>query len=343
MRIALNRNRLSSWLMLCVILIIATGFFVVEFLQIPLYREKEINQYRVLIKQEVLRDINSLVLKNKVGEFRIAKSETPNQWTLLSPRRLPASGNAIKSIFSLLENIRVLKLYDNEPINRSNFSLTNPYLSLQMTDSQKQQHNIDFGLINPIDGTSYIYSSNTNQIYHIDAIDAALATLDLNELVDGRVFIFSPTYLSSLTVSRISYGSKKQIFSIARVDKNWIDQSNKTVSDEIVQNYLTEISSIKSSMILDSIEDSHVKTIDSIINDQQYELTIKDIDENIQTFIISNFSTKSINDYKIEKGKSILIRPNNEKIVYVLNRDISKLFQINLANANELSFKKLFY
>ncbi len=343
MVVTISRSRLSSWLLLFMLIILSAGFFVVEFMQIPLENKHQMNQFRVLIKQEFLKEVNLISLKNKIGQFDLQKPDRSSSWLVTSPRKLPASDNTVTAIFTLLENIRVLKLYDNEPINRSNFSLENPYLSIEVATKNNIKYTIDFGLINPIDGTSYIYASNTDHIYHIDEIDISLATLDLNDIVDGRVFIFSPSRVSSLTISRISGGGSLPTQQLKQVDKSWIDLHKKTIPSEIVMEYLNELSSIKSTLILDSLTEEQLKEIGPMRDNLQYELSVKDIDENTTTFNISQMVNKNISDYKIEKNKTILIHNKGQGPIYVLNRDISKLLKSTLGGQGELSIKKLFY
>ena len=170
-------------LVFALFLVIVTAFS--EFFRNPGEINAELNKYRNLFTKEELGDINHFTLINRLGTFKFKRVSDNPSWFMEGPRELPVDISVIEKIISPLENIKIREVYHNDAINYSNYSLDSPLMELIIRDSSGKDNRIKFGLVNPIDETTYIYTSKDDAIYHVDAFSHSLESLDLADFREG--------------------------------------------------------------------------------------------------------------------------------------------------------------
>lgn len=343
-RLDLNKSTLSSWLMvLFTTILFLTGFYT-DFFQAPTKINPEMSQYRSLFRPGQILGVREIVLKNNLGTFHFERSATdPNTpWTMVSPRQLPANSGLLKNILNDLNKVQIRSVHQNDPINIANYSLDSTSLQITLIDSNQKESTLKFGLINPLDNSTYVSLSDQDAIYHIDNITTTLNTLDLSNFVDTRIFSFDPNQIEKLTIYRGLKEDDKVNFLAEKKELNWFGQSERRLNTEAVEKYLTQLSELKSSLILDEITDDLQKEIDEYLKKPAFEVVAKTENGKEYSFLLSGLIRK-LPGLKLEKYQHFMIQPSHRKFPYIMSRKMLETFQRSERGLRGFPVKKLFY
>ncbi len=343
-RLDLNKSTLSSWLMvLFTAILFLTGFYT-DFFQAPTKINPEMSQYRSLFRPGQILGVREVILKNNLGTFHFGRAATdPNTpWTMISPRQLPANSNLLKNILSDLNKVQIRSVHQNDPINIANYSLDSTSLQITLIDSNQKESTLKFGLINPLDNSTYVSLSDQDAIYHIDNITTTLNTLDLANFVNTRIFSFDPQKVSKITIYRGLKEDKKVNFLIEKKEINWFGQGDRRLNTEAVQQYLSQLTELKSSLILDEITEDLQKGIDEYLTKPAFEMIVETEAGAEYSFLLSGLVRK-LPGIKLEKYQNFIIQPSNRKFPYVLSRKMLETFQKSERGLRGFPVKKLFY
>ena len=153
----------------------------------------------------------------------------------------------------------------------ANFSLTNPLSKLTLSNQKGEQFQISFGVVNPIDNSTYVKVHQRPYIFQISGQQLTLDALDLADFIDSKVFTESVDKIVNIDIYRTGR-SKKAILSLKKIRDNWVGPKNNSLSQLKVTNFLKQITSIKSQMILDEKSNSVQKIIDQYTKSPLYTI-----------------------------------------------------------------------
>lgn len=330
------RNNFSNLLLGFFILALTVSSLVSEFFQAPIISSRQLSRYQFLFSSEEIDKVNSVKLKTELGNFSLSKSN--NTWVLKEPRTIDANSQIINEMLSSLKEIKIKRIFPKDQINLINFSLEKPIVELTLSPLKEKTRSLSFGLVNPIDKSTYMTFSNEDVIYHITLYNFNFEKVDIASLVDSRIFNFNVADISSLNIKdrnnneRINFNFK---------DNNWYD--NKTLLDtEKVQNYLKEILSINTKFILDKRDEETQKDIDRYLEKPLYSIsmTLKS-GEKVNYQITSLI--RSIKDVKVEERQNFLISASNRQHPFLVSKSNYKLFYKKTRNFKARNFKKFIY
>ncbi|TNE95210.1 MAG: DUF4340 domain-containing protein [Deltaproteobacteria bacterium] len=340
LRIQAKKSTLSNWLMIFFLFALALSAGISEFFQAPKTLNQELEQYHFLFTKDQIVKFDKIKIENRLGEFSLAKNEH-GHWDLTEPRLLPASEELVTKLTRTLEGVKIRKLFPKDPINLSNFSLDNPLMKIKLSSSTSGdiEEEVHFGLVNPIDNSTYIFSESKEVIYHVDALANSLEGLGLSDFVDSKVFTMHPGSVSSFELYR---GRSSLQLSLSKEKNQWMIKPEKPVQPEEVNSYLNELLEIRSALILDRLTDKLSETLDKLLTTPFYFIKVTTADGTEVTYEISTI-VNSLPDVKLDKGQIYIIRASNRSHPYVFTKDSFKHYGKRNSSFKSLPFKKLFY
>ena len=340
----LKKSHVSTWMMsLFAIIILLTGVYS-DFFQAPTELTPEMSTYQSLFKPGQILGVQQLILKNNLGTFHFEKSSTDpdTPWVMISPRNLPANSGLLQTILNNLNTVKIKNVHEMDVINISNYSLDNTSIEVTLIGTNDKSTTLKFGLVNPLDNSTYVSLSDQQAIYHIDNIGTSLNTLDLGNFVDTRIFTFDPSTVVDVMLYR-GPAKDKKIALLAHKEKgNWVGQSHNILVNEKVQNFLSDLLDLRSPLILDRIDSTLQEEIESYLKKPSYELVIKDSDGNEYNYIVSGL-IRSLSNIKLEKWQHFIIKASNRTYPSIMNKKYNSIFNKNDRSMRAFPVKKLFY
>lgn len=343
-RLELKKSTASTWMIVLFTLILFLTGFYSDFFQAPLKVNQDIGRYRSLFQPGQILGVRELILKNNLGTFHFEKSATDpdTPWTMISPRKLPANSSLVKNILQELNNVQIRSVHANDPINVANYSLDSSSLEVTLIDSNEKTSTLKFGLVNPLDNSTYVSFEEQNAIYHINNISTTLNTLDLSGFVDSRIFTFDLSSVTSLVIYR-GKAEKNQVNFLAKKEKNqWVGQRDMILKSEAVMEFFGELSDLRSSFILDKVDETLQEEIQKYMTTPAYEIVVSYGDKVTYRYEISGL-VKALPNLKLEKWQTFIVQPSNREFPYILNKKVLDLFHRSERNLRSFPVKKLFY
>ncbi len=348
---------MTSCLMGFFILVLLGSGFYSEFFQSPLATQSELDRYRTLYTSNDFENLTSLKVENRLGKFSLKnESDSVLNWSLQTPRQLPANSESIKQIISTLEDVKIRRVYPKDQINLSNFSLNNPLVKITMTTTKQiapyesDTFNISIGLLNPIDGSTYITASNKDAIYHIEPISNPIELMGLSDFVDSRVVSLPETSITEVQIYRGSIDSGRQLLSISRTESNeWVSFSSNNSNDprdletQKVREFLVQLRNIRAQLILDKRTEALESAIDRLFNRPHYSFSISDLEGEPVLYETSAVINQALPDLRLEPGESFIVRASNRQHPYVVHKDTLSVLSTTYDNLKKLPLNKLFY
>lgn len=337
-------QRPANWIMgiFFVALIFATA--ISEFFQAPTEQNTELTRFRTLFSTEDFNQITEINLKNRLGEFHFSRIENDpySRWSMALPKKFPANAETIKRIFETLKDIKIRKIFPNDPINLANFSLDAPLYEISLIRKDGSQKTLSFGLINPIDNSTYIASSAESEaIYHVDAVQASLASLDMTDFVDSHIFTTKSSQVKNLKIFRGNPSSNPQ-FAIQRGDRGEWTMRGREIDETKTLKWLDELLLLRTMLIVDKSTPELDDSIEQLLKNPQFTVEIEDLNENILTWNVSQL-INTLPDIRLEKRTYVLIRASNRPYPYLIHKDNLKFFQPREQDLKKLPINKIFY
>lgn len=343
LRTQTNKASLSSWMLIIFIFALVLSAGISEFFQAPKALNQELQQYHFLFSRDQIANFDEIEIHNRLGNFTIkrstSKESAEGSWKMISPRLLPASKGLVERLLLTLEGVKIRKLYPKDPINLSNFSLDNPLMKFNLKTTDGTEEEIHFGLVNPIDNSTYIYSSSKEVIYHVDALANSLEGQGLSDFVDSKVFTMN---LSTIKEMNLFRGENSLQLSLRRENDQWMGKGEKVLQPDEVAEYMNGLLDVRSALILDKLTDSLQTTLERLMATPFYSVEIKETTGRTVTYRISTI-VNNIPDVKIDKGQIFIIKASNRDHPYVLTKDSFRHFGKKHTSFKKLPFKKLFY
>lgn len=337
-------QRPANWLMgiFIVVLVLTTG--ISEFFQAPTDQNTELTRYRTLFNNEDFAGIKEVHLKNRLGEFHFSRVENDPyaRWSMILPKKFPANNDALKQLFETLKDIRIRKIFTYDAINVANFSLDAPLFEVTLIDENDSRKLLSFGLVNPIDNSTYIATSaETEAIYHIDAVNTNIEALDMTDFVDSHIFSPKNAQIKNLKIFRGNPTGQPN-FSIERGDRGeWLSKGRELDETKTLQ-WMDELLLLKTMLIVDKSTPELDETIEKLLSSPQFTIEIEDINENVLTWNVSNV-IHSLPDTRIEKSSYVLVKASNRPYPYLIHKDQLRLFQPKEQTLRKLPINKIFY
>ena len=289
---------LTNWFIIIFVFIILGTAGLGYLFQNPILDHNDFEKYRHLLSKDDLNNTKSIEFQNKMGKFTIHRHQ--DGWQITSPQTLQIKGKIIEQLLSTLGNMKIAKIFNNELINRSNFLLENPQVTIKLILQGKEKY-LRFGIINPIDNSTYLLVDKDDVIFNVNVLDFPLSSISITELIDDRAFPINIEKVTSIVFKR----NAKEKWILVLQDGAWIDGKGQEFNSDAVMAFLQQLSSIPSIAILAEVTEKQQKKIDQAINPPIFEIGIKQ-DQIENNYQISNL-INNLPDVKTDKKTTFVI------------------------------------
>ncbi len=309
-----------------------------EFFQAPIISSKELSKLQFLFTQEQVNSISNVKIESELGKYQLEMNEK-RKWTLISPRSIDANTALVNKILATLREIKIKKIYPKDAINLANFSLDNPISTMTLQNAAGDKKKISFGLVNPIDNSTYVSLENEKAIYHVNNLNIPFERIELSSLIDSRIFDMNWKEIKKFKL--FSQSSKTPSLSFTKEKSLWISGKKQLQENRMIK-YLTELTSLRSTFILDERTEALNKKLERYTKKPFFNLQIQtssgeEIDYKV-SYIIS-----SLPGIKMEKKQNFIIKASNRQHPFLVNKSFMKLFYKRTSSFKPIPIKKLIY
>lgn len=266
------------------------------------------------IEKTFIENLTEFKIKNPRLEVRLEKKG--DSWILTEPKKFPLKSDIAQKIMSTLRLIKITKIYPNDSINRETFRLEKGLSSI-LLQSGEESLEIFFGLNNSVDRTSYIRLSGQNTIFQIESLNYDFATIELNDLINIRLFAFEPTELEEVMVNKGSQNKWHRVGIVKSAEGVWQNTYKKDLDQSKVQDYLKNLTSIRFSHLIDIVSDDLKEKLETIFKYPSFNVSFKHKGQ-IVTALISRPLKYDIESLDIAKDRFVMIQFDNTPILYLM-------------------------
>ena len=324
-------SKASNLILFSFFLILSISAVMTELFRTPTAQNFNLDDYAFVFKREDFKNLSKIVFKNSLGIFHLNKSKDHfiSPWELKFPRELPARLETVKSIINSLQNLKIKRIYKRDAISISNFSLNPPLMELKITDQEKNQMQIELGLVDSITNSTYIALKDQDIIYQIDSISFPLEKIDLSDFIETKIFTTELKNIKAFKLfQRTGRTSKRSKISIFQDEQSsWKNtrghKFNKSSSSEILNKFLN----LKSTIILDAVTQKLEKKIERYTRSPLYSIIIKEKKGNEIEYKVSPLIT-SLPGIKMEKGQYFIVKASNRTFPFLVHRDSYPIFSL---------------
>ena len=338
----MQKRKIASNLILFLFLVfVSLAVIFSDIFQNPHKNGKEIIDQAKLFTTPNLESIKQITLKNKSGEYKFERIENNNisPWHMVSPRNISANSLFIEKLFSALMTIKVKKIFPDEKINNSNFSIDKPTSTLNLIDQNGKIVSIIFGLMNTIDNSTYLKISDRQGIFHVEAPNVSLENASIINLIESQIISINIDSLLTLKVFRGNKISASPLLDIVKKNEHWYDREGNLLSKEKINDFIQELSALKSSFILDKLSDVGKKQISNLARNAEYLISIGDDKNNSTDYNISGV-VKELADVDLKNDEYFVVTLSNSSSAYVVKKEFHEIFNRKAETLKALVEKK---
>lgn len=333
-----SKISLSRWILLIFTLILLLAGLRSVFFQAPASMNNELNKYRSLFSEQEVKAIHQLTLKNRLGTFTFNRMPDQKNWKMSSPRSVMANSVPLNKMLKALQEVKIRSIFERDPINISNFSLENPLISIDFQSKNVPSKKLLFGLLNPIDNSTYLMFEEGDVIFHVNAIGFTLESLDLASFIDSRVFPIPPQEIKSFKI----FKSGRNQLTLKQKDKRWFDGDENALRPEKVLEYLSTLGQLRSLFIIDQKGPELESALERYLERPLYTLEVLNQENQLTTYTLSPIISQ-LPQIKTEGRQNFIIQSSARDYPFLLNKDALKLFQQSDRSFKKLEIDEMFY
>ena len=331
-----KRKFASNFILFLFFITVSLAAIFSDIFQNPIKTASDIIDQAKLFTMADLNQIHRFSLKNKSGEYIFVRNENnqASPWQMIAPREIAANALFIENLFKTLTTIKVKRIFPEVLINNSNFSIDKPTATLELIGQAEKSINIKVGLINTIDNSTYLKIAERNGIYHVEAPEISLEKVSLIDLIESQIFSLNVKAIVSFKINQ----NKKTILEIMKKNEEWVDSNKNIFLSPKVDDYFQELSTLKSTFILDTQTDAQKKQISEIIKNPEYLIIIVDNLKNTNEYRVSE-TIKSLSGIDLKDEEYFIVTTSNNTNIYVVKKDFIDLFNKKIDNLKTESIK----
>lgn len=321
-----KRKLISNLVLLLFVMLVGASALLTDIFKNPIKSGSQVIEQVRLFTNNELSTINKIVLKNKSGEYAFERD--PNNqispWRMTAPREISGNSVFIDKLFTSLSFSKVKKVFPEEKINYSNFSLDKPTTTLTLIDQAGKTTTILVGLMNTIDNSTYLKISDKSGIFHVDAPTVSLENATIVDLVESQIISIDLETIQSFRIFRTSKKSTPAL-EILRKNDGWYDRDNALLSADKIEDYFHELADLKSSFIIDKPTDPQKRQVSALSRNPVYIVSVEDNKGNIIDYNISGL-TRELSDLDLKGEDYFVVTLSNNPTAYVVKKVFHDLF-----------------
>jgi len=196
-------------------------------------------------------EILGITLQNKTHLLKLKKDGVGIWYSTNQDnnRRVPLREDYINSLLSSLSSFNVQKKLPNDSMNRTNFSLNDPLLSLTISTISGDLWNLKVGITNPLTKSSYVTFNDSPYLFQIDMVNSKIINFHKEALIDDKIFTYSTNNLLSLHYDFIQQNISESLI-LKKHELQWVSQTGKPNNLIAVNELFRFIKTIKSAKII---------------------------------------------------------------------------------------------
>jgi hypothetical protein len=338
-----DATKFSTWILVIFTLTIIGSASYSELFQSSKNQMNNDNLMMRPVKPEFLSQVNQIRIKNRINVFelkqinnKLSKKNLTNKlaklakskWFLTSPNKFPINNKTLQKILKTISNIKITKSYRKDNLNLSNLSFKEPLLQLELFTSENVSKTIKLGFINPLDNSAFITISDHDAIFQITKFEYPLETIDLTDLIDTSIISTDIQSLSKLSLNMWSNKNKRNLVQLKKSNtKGFTNRYGKELNKNLIENFLKDLNSIKSKMILINNSKKVDELISKKMNPPLYELNITKKDGQEVKVTVTSILYR-VYDLKVNKRQFFIIKSSDREYPYLVDRKHLKFFNV---------------
>lgn len=317
---------ISSWLLgiFSLALFVLVGFS--ELFQSESKKNKSLDILNNPIRADILANLKTIRLKNRLGSYTLTHND--DGWILKEPRLMPANKTTVNNILDSLKNVNIHTVHEYEPINISNFSLDNPIMAIDLYSELDEQFQVNIGLINPINNTSYMTVSEQKTIFQTDILMNNLQSMELADFIDSHIFSSDIREIEKFEIFQRGNSTSRNLLS--KSSGTWKSKKYNSITDSSVDSKLNKILKVRTHMIIDRQDTKIQNLIQNYMDNPLYTIKISAKDKEIVYKVSSLIG--AISEFKLEKRQYFLMNASDRKYTYVIHKDFLNEFFIRYSD-----------
>lgn len=316
-----SKSSVASWLsfIMMLSLLVLLGFS--EFFQNTTQDKKTLDLLSNPIRADIMANIKTIRIQNRIGNFTL--NQQNNQWILKEPRVMPAKVETINKILEALKNVNINTIHQYEPINIQNFSLDRPIMVIDLYSKLEETLQINVGLINPINNTSYITVSGNDTIFQIELLKNNIELFNLSDFIESSIFSTPINDIANFSLFR--RGTNEAHNSLTKKGVEWSSKKYKTISNKSVEKRLNKLFNIKTHMIVDKQDEKLQNFISNYTQSPLYTIKIKTTSNKNITYQITSL-IKALPELKLSKKQYFIMTASDRLYPYIIEKQYLKEF-----------------
>lgn len=242
--------------------------------------------YATPIQWRQFTNLREIKVTNKNGEFTLENMNPTGllegPWQLTSPQMLKVKSAVVEKMVSALKQIQIRQLFSLDAINLNSFSLDAPTSTISLRSNAGRALELKFGLLNPIDNSSYMTFTGATQIYQIDPLSLSLESYDLAQMAESQVLALNIDSIQSFEL----FKETSTVFRWQKSEDKWKDQAGDEIQAIKIQKYLERWENVKSSLVLDSENVDQRAVLERLLAAPQYLLRVQTLG-GLRTYTLS--------------------------------------------------------
>lgn len=322
-----KRQLASNLILLLFFIFVSVAALFSDIFKTPHKIESNVIEQAQLFTDQNLELTKTIMLKNKSGEYIFERDQSTSSpvWHMVSPKEISANSLFIEKLFSSLTSIKVKKIYPDEKINVSNFSIDKPTSTLNLVDQNGKVITIVFGLMNTIDNSTYLKINGRQEIFHVEAPNVSLENATLLSLTESQIISINIDMITAFKIFPKNPKNSTSSLEINKRNEKWYDKDGSQLSNESTNAFLHELSSLRSSFIIENETKSQKRQISNLLKSSDYIVTITDNKNNTVRYNISPL-IKEFSDIDLKNEEHFIVTVSNSNTSYIIKKEFQELF-----------------
>lgn len=279
------------------------------------------------IPTDKLANLKSVSFTNKMGSFKFENThpqfELDGPWQMIQPTNIKARKDFFLKVLKSLTEIQVRHTHRADTINLQSFSLDKPLFSFIFETQDSSLIQVSFGLINPIDNSTYFSLTGSDLIYQSNTLSLPLESVTPDELLDSKALALNSELVSMIEIQEAPFQAIQ--LRVNKISDLWQDNSGQRMDSKKLERYIGDLQNIKSYMVLDKLSPIASAELEKIMSAPRWRLKIAQR-EYTETFFVAGPLT-DIGDFRLEKANSLLFYREGTTTPIVLPPDMQNIFK----------------